>query len=213
MTKLPPLNEAGPFDEKIDEKEEGQNEIQEKGFLARSSSFFLEVIKIVVLAGVTIALVRSFLFSPFAVIGQSMEPTFYEKDYLIVDEISYRFRDPKRGEVVVFRSPVSSDFYLKRIIGLPGERIKISDNKVVIYNDEYPQGDVINEVYLDENTSGQDTITLGPNQYYVMGDNRDASYDSRRFGPVDKESIVGRVWVRGWPFSRISTFNTPDLGL
>ncbi len=176
--------------------------------------FFLEVIKIAVFAGITIGMVRYFLFKPFYVKGQSMEPTFHAREYLIVDEISYRFREPSRGDVVVFRSPVSPDeYYLKRIIGLPGERIKVEENKVIVYNDEYPQGTVVNEDYLVEDTPGQSMQTLGPDQYFVLGDNRDASFDSRRFGAVSGEDIVGRTWLRGWPFNKISTFKSPSYNL
>jgi signal peptidase I len=184
---------------------------KERGFLASASIFFLELVKIVLLAGITIAVVRYFLFKPFYVKGQSMEPNFYEKDYLIIDELSYRFREPQRGEVIVFRAPVvHKDYYLKRIVGLPGERIKVGDGKLVVYNDDYPQGVLVEEIYLDETTPGSNMITLGSDQYYVLGDNRDASYDSRRFGPINESEIVGRAWVRGWPFTRISAFGNPE---
>ncbi len=184
---------------------------KERNILAIASSFFLELIKIVILAGITIGLVRYFLFKPFYVKGQSMEPNYHEKDYLIIDELSYRFREPIRGEVVVFSAPNNDkDFYLKRIVGLPGERIKIEDNKVIIYNDDHPQGVVVEEFYLDEDTLGSTMQTLGSDQYFVMGDNRDSSYDSRRFGPIDKNSVVGRTFLRGWPLTRISVFSTPE---
>lgn len=188
-------------------------EREERGFLARASLFFLELVKLVVLAGVTIGLVRYFLFKPFIVKGQSMEPTFAERDYLIIDEITYRLREPVRGEVVVFDSPIGGDHYLKRIIGLPGERVKVQENKVIIYNDAHPQGVVVQEGYLSESTPGSITTTLGDDQYFVLGDNRDASYDSRRFGPIDREDITGRVVVRGWPPNRVSTFDHPDYNL
>jgi signal peptidase I len=178
--------------------------------------FFLELIKVAILAGITIGLVRYFLFKPFYVKGQSMEPNFFEHEYLIIDELSYRFRGPERGEVVVFRSPVDEkEFYLKRIIGLPGERIKIEDNKVIIYNDEFPQGKVLKEEYLDagQETYGSATWSLGEEQYFVLGDNRVASYDSRRFGPIDKESIVGQMFFRGFPLNRIGLFDHPDYSL
>lgn len=178
--------------------------------------FFLELIKVALLAGITIGLVRYFLFKPFYVKGQSMESTFFEKEYLIIDEISYRFREPVRGEVVVFESPTEpNDFYLKRIVGLPGERIKIEDNKVIIYNEDNPQGIVLEEGYLDIDvtTRGSDNVTLGPDQYYVLGDNRGASFDSRRFGPVSAEVIVGRTWLRGYPFDRVGLFSTPEYNL
>lgn len=187
-----------------------EEEIHEKGFLGKLALFFLEVIKIVILAGVTIGLVRYFLFKPFYVKGHSMEPSFYERDYLIIDEISYRFKEPQRGEVVVFNSPVNDDYYLKRIIALPGERIKIADKKVIIYNDQYPRGVLLEEEYLEEETQGEISMTLGDNQYFVLGDNRDASYDSRRFGAVSIDEIVGKVWLRGWPFNRVSTFTHPE---
>ncbi|HBU07546.1 MAG TPA: signal peptidase I [Candidatus Magasanikbacteria bacterium] len=195
--------------ESLPEKEEVVSEV-EKGFLAKTSLFFLELIKIVILAAITIGLVRYFLFKPFYVKGQSMEPNFYESDYLIIDELSYRFREPERGEVVVFRAPVDKkEFYLKRILGLPGERVKVGEGKVVVYNDNYPQGILVEENYLTETTPGSTITTLGSDQYFVMGDNRDASYDSRRFGPIEKTDFVGRAWVRGWPFSRLSAFEVP----
>lgn len=186
----------------------------EKGLLYRSGLFFLELVKIAILAGITIGLVRYFLFKPFYVKGQSMEPTFQEKDYLIIDEITYRFREPQRGEVVVFRSPAGNgDYYLKRIVGLPGERVKIADHKVIVYNLENPQGVVVEELYLEEATPGAIMQSLSADQYFVMGDNRGASYDSRRFGPIEDKDIVGRAWFRGWPFTRISKFASPDYNL
>ncbi|OGH77911.1 MAG: signal peptidase I [Candidatus Magasanikbacteria bacterium RIFCSPLOWO2_12_FULL_47_9b] len=175
--------------------------------------FFLEFIKVALLAGLTIGLVRYFLFKPFYVKGQSMVPTFYEREYLIVDEITYRFREPERGEVIVFRAPIDEkDFYLKRVIGLPGERVRVDDNKIVIYNEKYPEGVVVEESYLpiSKKTSGSVIFTLGADEYFVLGDNREASFDSRRFGPIPRSDIIGRTVFRGWPFSRISTFSTPE---
>lgn len=200
--------------EKIEKSESpsGVSE-NEKNILSKAGLFFLELIKIAILAGITIGLVRYFLFKPFYVKGQSMEPNFYEKDYLIIDEISYRFKDPQRGEVVVFKSPVSDDYYLKRIVGLPGERVKIETNKVIIYNEEYPQGIVVEEIYTEEKTPGSISEALGPTQFFVLGDNRDSSYDSRRFGPIERSAIVGRAWLRGWPFTRAEIFKAPGYNL
>ncbi len=184
---------------------------REQSWLTKATYFFLELVKVAILAGITIGLVRYFLFKPFYVKGQSMEPTFEERDYLIIDEITYRFRSPQRGEVVVFRAPSGNgDYYLKRVIGLPGERIKIDDNKVVVYNAENPQGLVVQEYYLNEDTLGSLVQTLGSDEYFVMGDNRSASYDSRRFGPVSEKEIVGRAWFRGYPFSRLGKLSNPD---
>ncbi len=178
--------------------------------------FLLELIKISLLAGVTIFLIRYYLFKPFYVKGQSMEPNFFEKEYLIIDEISYRLRSPERGEVIVFRYPENpKEYFLKRVIGLPGERVKISNNQVIIYNDQYPEGKVLEEAYLPSyvETLGDKITTLGPDQYFVLGDNRSNSLDSRRIGPVDKSYIVGRAWFRGWPVNRMQTFSAPELGI
>ena len=147
-----------------------------------------------------------------------MEPTFFEREYLIIDKITYRVRDwrelddVRRGDVVVLRAPSDvKEFYLKRVIGLPGERVKIAENRVIIYNADHPQGLVLAEDYIVSNeTPGAETVTLGDDQYFVLGDNRGASFDSRRFGPIDRSAIIGRTWFRGWPFTRITTFETPD---
>src|SRR3989338_5286682 len=107
-------------------------------YLASAGIFLLELVKVAVLAGITIAFVRYFLFKPFYVRGASMQPNFYDKEYLIIDELSYRLRLPQRGEVVVFRYPDNpKEYFLKRIIGLPRERVKISEGKVTIYNSQF----------------------------------------------------------------------------
>lgn len=203
-----------PIDEKKEEKnsewQENTESRQEKSsWVASTGLFFLELIKIVILAGITIGLVRYFLFKPFYVKGQSMEPNYHEKDYLIIDEISYRFREPQRGEVIVFKAPVGNDYYLKRVIGLPGERVKIENNKVFVSNIEHPRGLMLEENYLTEKTAGVINVNLGPTQYFVMGDNRTASYDSRSFGPIDQSSIVGRTWFRGWPPDKVGVLQSP----
>ncbi len=192
-------------------------QVGSRSFVAALGLFFLEVIKMVVLAGVTIALVRTFLFKPFYVKGKSMEPTFHENEYLIIDKLTYRLRalehEPQveRGEVVVIVSPVNpSEHYLKRIIGLPGERVTIRNGQIIIYNTEHAQGFVLNESYLVEPTpNAEKSVLLGESEYFVMGDNRDESFDSRGFGPITFDGIVGRAWFRGWPLSRTGIFKTP----
>ncbi|MBT3817310.1 MAG: signal peptidase I [Candidatus Magasanikbacteria bacterium] len=188
---------------------------EEKSFIGSLGLFFLELIKIAVLAGVTIALVRYFLFKPFLVKGKSMEPTFFEREYLIIDELSYRFSEPQRGEVIVFRAPniQEKEYYLKRILALPGERVRVEENKVIVYNEEHPQGVVVEETYLVEETNGSVQYTLGAEEYFVMGDNRDESFDSRRFGPIHEGAIVGKTWIRGWPFTRVTIFDVPQYNL
>lgn len=185
-------------------------------FLASAGLFIFEMVKIAVLAGITIGLIRYYLFKPFYVKGASMEPNFFEKEYLIIDELTYRFREPQRGEVIVFRYPENpKEYFLKRIIGLPGETIKISGGQVVIYNGDHPEGVTIDESYLplDLLTEGDRVIKISDTQYFLMGDNRPNSYDSRRFGPVDSSLIVGRAWLRGWPISRAQTFKAPEFNI
>lgn len=174
----------------------------------------LELIKVAILAGITIALVRYFLFKPFYVKGASMEPNFYEHEYLLIDELTYRMRAPQRGEVIVFKYPDDQkENFIKRIIGLPGERVKVSNGQVMVYNESHPEGIIVQENYLPKDlaTNGDQTVALGQDEFFVLGDNRGNSYDSRRFGPVPRSLIVGRAWVRGWPFNRVGTFSAPQF--
>ena len=177
---------------------------------SRVSSFLgfaWEVIKVIIIAAVIVIPIRYFLFQPFFVRGQSMDPNFANGDYLIIDEITYRFRGPERGEVIVFRYPQDpSNRFIKRVIGLPGEEIKIKDGEITIDG-----GNILDEKYLpdDLTTSGDIHIILENNEYFVLGDNRPYSFDSRRFGPLSEEYIIGRVCLRAWPFDSISKFGAP----
>jgi len=178
------------------------------------ASFFLEVIQIVLISSAIIIPIRYFLIQPFYVKGASMEPNFYDHEYLIIDELTYRFRDPFRGEIVVFQYPRDpSQYFIKRVVGLPGETIEITNGTVMVYNTQHPNGIVLEETYLEEPTSGKIRVTLGAEEYYVLGDNRDSSLDSRSFGPVTRDDIIGRVWVRGLPLSRIGLFEVPTYNL
>jgi signal peptidase I len=175
--------------------------------------FILDLAKIVILAFIIIWPIHHFVFQPFYVSGPSMEPNFYDKDYLIVEELSYRFHSPQRGEVIVFHSPNNSqDYLIKRVIGLPGERIVITKNKISVYNQQFPQGAEFNEnSYINPGlvTIGEIDIQLNPDEYYVLGDHRNVSLDSRVFGPIKKSTIVGRAWFRGWPFKNLGLLKTP----
>ena len=169
-------------------------------------NFTWEILKIVIISLAIIIPIRYFLIQPFFVKGASMDPNFLDGDYLIIDEISYRFNEPQREDVVIFRYPLdSSQFFIKRIIGLPGETVKIKDGRVIIYSQESDQEFVLDEsAYLEDNyTPGNMEITLGNNEYFVLGDNRNASSDSRKWGGVNIRYITGRAWIRAWPFSRL----------
>ena len=168
--------------------------------------FGWEVFKVVVISLAIIIPVRYFLIKPFYVKGASMEPNFYDHEYLIIDEISYRFADPDRGDSVVFRYPFDrSQYFIKRIIGLPGEKIKVSGGEVLVFNSATAEYEVLVEDYLlpAMKTLGEVEVELGVDEYYLLGDNRLASLDSRAFGSIKRQDIVGRTWLRGWPFYRI----------
>ncbi len=180
--------------------------------LAKIRVFIGELLETVLISLLIIVPVRYFIIQPFFVKGQSMEPNFHDNDYLIVDELSYRLRAPERGEVIVLKSEVlQNQFLIKRIVGLPGETIQIQNGRVMIFNAQDPQGFVLDEPYLapGEVTDGNEKITLGSDQYFVMGDNRRFSYDSRRWGTLTRSDIVGRAWIRLWPISSAQIFAAP----
>jgi signal peptidase I len=179
---------------------------------AVKSSRWAEIVHVVLLTLAIVIPVRVFLANPFKVQGASMEPNYFDKEYLIIDELSYRLHNPIRGEVIVFRPPTDpTKFFIKRVIGVPGDTVELMNGIVKIYNAEHPNGWVLDESsYLDLADISEDEraamsmrpLTLGEEEYFVMGDNRRASYDSRFFGAIQEESIVGRAFVRGWPVHR-----------
>jgi signal peptidase I len=189
-------------------------------------SFLWEIVKVFALALVIIAPIRIFLFQPFFVQGASMEPNFEDGEYLIVNELGYKnakvgfrnlnlisvqpFKELKRGEVVVFRYPRNPEqFFIKRIIGLPGEKIMIKDEKIIIYNKENTDGVILNESnYLNSSvvTSGELTVQLNDSEYFAMGDNRSHSSDSRSWGPVPKNNIIGKILIRAWPINKAEIY-------
>lgn len=175
--------------------------------------FILEFLKILIISLIIVLPIRYFLIQPFYVKGASMEPSFHDYEYLIIDEITFRFRHPRRGEIIVFHPPNrTTDYYIKRVIGLSGEKILIKNGEIFIYNERFSQGIILDESnYLESGTRtpGQIDLTLGPDEYFVLGDNRNASLDSRSFGPVLRKNIIGRTWLRGWPLDRLKKFDLP----
>lgn len=173
-------------------------------------AFFWEVVKVILISLAIIIPVRYYLFQPFFVKGASMESTFNDGDYVLIDEITYSFRNPKRGEVIIFRSPQNhSQFFIKRVIGLPGEQIQIKNNEVIIFNKQNQDGFVLNEsVYLDSDTQtlNNPRLNINDNEYFVLGDNRLHSSDSRLWGAVTRKLITGRVLLRAWPLDKIAKF-------
>ncbi|MDO8600182.1 MAG: signal peptidase I [bacterium] len=193
----------------MEEKTIGQNPTEQApqeeggGWGAEAFEFF----KVLIVAVAVALPIRYFIAQPFIVNGASMDPTFEDGQYLIIDEASYYFfRAPERGEVVVFRYPLQpKQFFIKRVIGLPNERVEIRNGEVWIKNDEQPNGFVLPEPYLPEGlrTNGDTEVKLSDKEYFVMGDNREFSSDSRRWGTLDRRFITGRALIRAWPLSKI----------
>jgi len=163
--------------------------------------FGFEIAKVIVIALVIVVPLRVFVFQPFLIRGDSMEPNYHSGDYLIIDQLSYRFHAPERGEVIVLKFPLDpSQRFIKRIVGLPGETVEVQDGKVVVYGKEERRRDVVvldESVYLPLGlqTPGSVRIDLAEQEYFVLGDNRSFSSDSRKWGVLEKELIVGKVFL------------------
>ncbi len=173
-----------------------------------SENTILEILKFAAIALMIVLPIRLFIAQPFIVSGASMETTFSTGQYLIVDQLTYQFEEPKRGDVVVFRYPKEpSKFFIKRIIGIPGDTVSISGRDVTITNIEHLEGVTLEESYV-RNMKPNPTLTetLGPNEYFVMGDNRDASSDSRAWGVLQRDKIIGRAYLRLFPITKIGIF-------
>lgn len=175
----------------------------------KQESLIVEIFKYAVLALVIVLPFRIFIAQPFIVSGASMSPTFETGQYLIIDQLSYRFDTPHRGDVVVFKYPNDPDkYFIKRVIGLPGETVEVNGGKIVIKDSLAGTEQVLTEPYLPKTSGdfGNVTEKLEPNEYFVMGDNRDQSSDSRQWGPVAERFIVGRALVRLLPPSLLGIF-------
>ena len=175
----------------------------------KHDNFFVEILKFAAIALVIVVPFRMFIAQPFIVSGASMSPTFETGQYLIIDQLSYQFEKPARGDVVVFRFPEdTSKFFIKRIIGLPGETVEIKGTDVIIKDPVTGNQFRLEEPYVKEANLRDDflTVQLKQNEYFVLGDNRAASSDSRIWGPVPENMIVGRVLVRLLPLSQSGLF-------
>jgi len=184
-------------------------------FLSTMGRFLYEVIKTTVIIIIAAFLIRYLLIQPFVVEGESMEPNFHNNEYLVIQKVSGYFNNYKRGDVIVFKYPNNPMIsYIKRIIGLPGEKIKFDRGKVSIYNSQYPNGELLQENYyilsLTDDTGQVAEKELGPNEYFVMGDNRNNSSDSREWGVLNKKFIQGKVMIRLYPFSDIGITHSPQ---
>jgi len=164
-----------------------------------------DLVKFAALALAIVVPIRMFIAQPFVVSGESMFSTFHDGQYLIVDEISYLLSHPHRGDVVIFKYPLdTSRYFIKRVIGMPNEKISINKGVITIINKENPNGFVLDEPYIREKFDTTGEYTTGDGEYFALGDNRNFSLDSRSWGVVPKKDLVGRAYLRLLPFNSIS---------
>lgn len=184
--------------------------------IRRFLGFFLDILQVIVFAAALFLFIYLLILQPHKIKGNSMFPSFLNGEFLLTDKVSYRVGDPKRGDVVVFQAPPrESDEYIKRIIGLPGETVAIRGGHV------YINGKLLSEPYLDSGvyTSGglflneNQEYVVPENQYFVMGDNRPGSSDSRSWGPVIFKKITGRAWIVYWPFNKSGKIPQPEYNI
>jgi signal peptidase I len=197
----------------IENQNENQNQPRSESTVKAVGSFIWELAKVFIVALLIIIPLRVFVAEPFIVSGSSMVPNFHNKEYLIIDKVSYRYREPRRDEVIVFKYPKdTTQYFIKRIIGLPGEKVKVDRGRVTVFNAEHPSGFVLDEPYIGNQAitfGSSEPVTLGTNEYFVLGDNRLASSDSRVWGILPKNDIVGKVWVRVFPIGNFGFIKTP----
>lgn len=187
-------------DAPLGNKEDTHEQKEEGGLVS-------EIIRFSVIALIVVLPIRMFIAQPFIVSGASMETTFTTGEYLIVDQLTYHFEDPVRGDVIIFRYPKDpSKFFIKRVIGVPGDTIEINGNVVTVYNEDNIEGVTLDEDEYVFKMSPNTTLseTLGEDEYFVMGDNRDASSDSRMWGVLQRDKIVGRALLRLFPFTELT---------
>ncbi len=175
----------------------------------KKENFLKEIFKFTIIALAIVIPVRTYIAQPFIVSGASMDPTFITGQYLIVDQLTYHLNNPRRGDVIILKNPLNpSIYFIKRIVGLPNETLIMNTGKVTIKNNDNPEGFQLDEKYITQNHRTSDTfeIKLSPTEYFVMGDNRPESSDSRSWGPLDEKYIVGRPVLRLFPISKVSIF-------
>jgi signal peptidase I len=181
-----------------------ENQGTEQEIKEKKEGGFWELIKYIFIALLIIVPFRIFVAQPYVVSGSSMDPTFKDGDYLIVDQLSKRFEEPKRGDVVIIRYPKDpSKFFIKRLIGFPNEKIEIKSGEVTIFNEENPEGIKVDDSYVVYQKKDNFSAELHHNEYFVMGDNRAGSSDSRIWGTLPKENIIGQPILRLLPLDKI----------
>jgi len=173
----------------------------------KSENVFTELLKFALVAVIIVVPVRLFIAQPFIVSGASMVPTFENGQYLIVDELTYRFEEPMRGDVIIFKYPKDpTQYFIKRVIGLPNETVRITGGTVSVSKKDGSTIKLEESYVVNEGNGGNLTVSLGADEYFVMGDNRPESSDSRLWGVLPKDNIVGRAFIRLLPLQTATIF-------
>ncbi len=176
----------------------------QKSFFQTGFWKFIENVLYIIGAIILAALIQAFIIRPFIVSGTSMDPVIQNGQYLIIDEVTYHFHAPERGDVIVFKAPPEpTKYYIKRVIGLPGDTVVLTDGKVTIIDAAHPKGFTLAEPYLTHLSHDNGTFVVPADQYFVMGDNRSGSYDSRAWGMLPAANIRGRALVRLLPVNTV----------
>ena len=201
MYELKPLTDVNKPNDGIGSQNTGQPEGLEPKRPSLIQAMLQEIVQVVLPALLLALIVHLFLAQATVVFGQSMEPNLSARQRLIIDKISYRFRSPNRDDIIVLKVPSMDELLVKRIVGLPGETVEIRNGLV------YINGQPLPELFKhDESNQNMQLTTLGPLDYFVLGDNRGNSNDSRVFGPIKRNYILGRVWLRYWPLDQLKYF-------
>ena len=180
------------------------------------AEFIWEMIKTAITVIIVVYLIKTFLFQLFVVDGQSMEPTLHDNEMLLVDKLSYHLREPERGEIIIFEKPNEPQTnFIKRIIGVPGDKVVIKDSYIYVYNEQHPEGIKLDETYLspDSPTNGNQEFEIPAGEVFVLGDNRTNSQDSRVFGPIKKNTILGKALFTYWPIKDAVWIVIPQYGI
>jgi signal peptidase I len=183
-----------------------------KKALTKAFRAIYDVIETLVIAGAIVVFVYLFIASPHEVLGRSMEDSFYNGEYLLADKVSYLFREPERGEVVIFKQTDTSD-YIKRVIGTPGDTVEVRDGFFYVNGERLPESEYIsNSAYTDPGIFLKEgrVYIVPEGKFFVAGDNREHSSDSRTFGPVEEDKIKGRALVIYWPLSHLKVVDRPS---
>lgn len=213
--KIPTVAVSSEHREREEKEKKSHNPSPALSFTRKVAAIGMDFLETVVVALSIFVVVYLFLIQPHEVKGSSMEPTFHNNEYILTDKISYRLADPQRGDIIIFKAPNNPEVdYIKRIIAAAGDRIKIDGGEV------YVNGQRLDERYITQTTmlipggslhEGTE-ITIEPDMFFVMGDNRGHSSDSREFGPIERSSIIGRAFLRYWPLQVFGLIHTPIFG-